>query len=313
MSQALKPASFLFYLLALLDFFLLGLFLAGITGAGEGQGLAGGAIVLFYGIIGAGLALVVAIYLAIVTNLNFIKTANKILGALFIVLAALSAWMIFSKAGERSRQGEINSIIPKPILIQNTQVLSDEQEAGMGFFKPNFNASGTLYFYNQPNFEKSLDEHLPQDSMTYLLKRSMGILIDQAPPWLNPVHMKLDYDLLYFKVVSVSEDFLGLIGNEADGKVVYVDRSEGEYFSWTDFLLQINSIEPLNKEKTEVLIKPLEGVSAVNQEYDFLKPVLIKDDWAKVILLNNNFKKNGDGWIRWRKDGKLMIKYSLLS
>jgi hypothetical protein len=313
MSQALKPASFLFYLLALLDFFLLGLFLAGITGAGEGQGLAGGAIVLFYGLIGGGLALVIAIYLAIITNLDFIKMANKILGGLFIVLAAVSAWLIFSKAGEKSQKGDLNFNTPKPALIHYKQEFIKEQEAGMGFFKPNFNASGTLYFYNQPNFEKSLDEHLPQDSMTYILKRSRGILISQAPPWLNPAHTKLDYDLLYFKVISVSEDFLGLIGNEADGKVVFVDRSEGEYFSWTDFLLQINSIEPLDKENSEVLIKPLEGVSAVHQEYDFLKPVLIKDDWAKVILLNNNFNKNGEGWIRWRKDGKLLIKYSLLS
>lgn len=60
----IKPYSFLLYFLAIICCFLLGMSYAGIVDAGKGQGLAGGAIVLGYGVIGAGLGLLVSLMVA---------------------------------------------------------------------------------------------------------------------------------------------------------------------------------------------------------------------------------------------------------
>ena len=62
MKKLLHPSCIVMYLLALPVFFLFGLLLAGYLGAGKGQGLAAGAIVLGYGVLAAGIAIIVAFF-----------------------------------------------------------------------------------------------------------------------------------------------------------------------------------------------------------------------------------------------------------
>ncbi|RMG24155.1 MAG: hypothetical protein D6730_13100 [Bacteroidetes bacterium] len=64
LSHILKPYSLLLYLLALIAAFLVGVSYAGIVDAGKGQGLAGGAIVLGYGVVAAAIGLLLALLLA---------------------------------------------------------------------------------------------------------------------------------------------------------------------------------------------------------------------------------------------------------
>ena len=45
----------------------------------------------------------------------------------------------------------------------------------------------------------------------------------------------------------------------------------------------------------------------------FLKPVEVMDEWIRVDILDNNFEKKSDGWIRWRQGNRLLITYNLLS
>ncbi|MBR9916075.1 MAG: hypothetical protein GYB32_14885 [Algicola sp.] len=78
--QLLKLYSFLFYLLALIAFFFMGITIAGIVGAGKNQGLAGGAIVLGYAVIASLIGLVISL---VVAN----KTSRKIIFRLNIILA----------------------------------------------------------------------------------------------------------------------------------------------------------------------------------------------------------------------------------
>ena len=35
--------------------------------------------------------------------------------------------------------------------------------------------------------------------------------------------------------------------------------------------------------------------------------------WIKVELIDENYNSLGQGWIKWREEGKLLISYSLLS
>lgn len=64
MKKLLKPANIAFYFLMFLVFAMLGLFYAGFIDAGKNQGLAGGAIVLGYGLLFGGLAFIASFFIA---------------------------------------------------------------------------------------------------------------------------------------------------------------------------------------------------------------------------------------------------------
>lgn len=102
----IQPASLLLCLLALLVFFILGLYYAGITGAGEGQGLAGGAIVLGYGVLFGLSAVVAALFLARYAPHRYVVRANWILALVFVALAAISSFRGRQKAPASAEKPE---------------------------------------------------------------------------------------------------------------------------------------------------------------------------------------------------------------
>jgi hypothetical protein len=82
---------------------------------------------------------------------------------------------------------------------------------------------------------------------------------------------------------------------------------------WPEFLLSVNSIEFLDAENQQVFVKPLDHAGKTNTTCSFMKPLKIKQQWMRVLLLNDEFKATGKGWIKWNSKGKLLVKYSLLS
>ncbi len=44
-----------------------------------------------------------------------------------------------------------------------------------------------------------------------------------------------------------------------------------------------------------------------------MQPLIIKGDWMMVRLVDDDYKIVGEGWIQWKKENNLLIKYSLLS
>ncbi|MGI9544326.1 MAG: hypothetical protein ACR2MX_13785 [Cyclobacteriaceae bacterium] len=184
---------------------------------------------------------------------------------------------------------------------------------GLGFFMPNFYDNPTLYFYGNPNFEKSIQEHSPTDSIVFKRLEQGGFDILYAPPWLAPDHLKLDYDMLYFRMQSIGRDFVEVTVNTQTQQSAYVSRYAGKIAYWPDFLLLVNSVELVSTSKQKVHVKPLSYAGEVTISFEFMSPVLVKDDWMRVNLMDDNFKKVGQGWVQWKKDNKLLISYSLLS
>jgi hypothetical protein len=64
-----------------------------------------------------------------------------------------------------------------------------------------------------------------------------------------------------------------------------------------------------------VLFKPLDHASivAVVPERFSFRPLAIKGDWIMVATLGLADRIVPYGWIRWRKQDRIMIRYSLLS
>lgn len=183
---------------------------------------------------------------------------------------------------------------------------------GLGMFKPDFFNNRKLGFYGNPNFDKTVNEHLPNDSLVFE-KFEHGINISYAPPYFVPAIMKLDYEVLYLRVISIKHDFYEVLVNEMTGQTTYIDKNSGTINFWPEFLLKMNSVEQLDPDSNPVKIKGLLHASEVITKYSFLRPVRVKNEWLEVELLDENFQKVDTGWIRWNACGELLIRYSLFS
>lgn len=314
MSVLFSRASILFYFLVTINALLLGMFYAGAIDAGADQGLAGGAIVLEYGISFGLIALVIAPVIAHKCSRRVIIILNKIMVLLLVLCLGIISYRISNRtnntASAHSHPSVIlySSILSKPIqqhLQQNTP------DMGLGMFAPVLSLEQPLFFYGNLNLEKSIIEHTPYDSITFKRTEYGQFDIATAPPWLQPHHLKLDYDVIYFKVIGITGDFLEVIVNTSNQQTAYVDRRAGHMLYWPDFLFNMHSVEFITPQK--VFIKPLDYASTVNIDYAFMRPVKIKKEWMEVILIDNSFNPLGKGWIKWHDHEKLLISYNLFS
>ncbi len=323
--QMLKGYSFLLYFLSIIASFFIGLVYAGLVEAGKNQGLAGGAIVFWYGIIGAFIGLMVSLFVAYRAKRKLIVWLNVLL---LVVIGCIYGYFHLKYLERQKEKIDKKETIRKekprestapaiPIDSKPTAMLfeqgSTKNDMGLGMFRPNFSTTEKLYFYQNPNMEKSRLEHVPLDSITFQKTEYGGYEITSAPPWLVPAHLKLDYDILYFKVLSISDEFVEVEVNTLTNRKSFVSKFDGNIIYWPEFLLNASSVEFKNRQSQNVYIKPMHHASVVRTAYSFMKPVRITNSWMQVDLVDAGFNKIGMGWIQWKKDDKLLVEYHLLS
>jgi hypothetical protein len=318
MKKLVKGSSFLLYSLSILVFFFVGVFYVMISGAAEGQGLAAGAIVIGNGIIFASIALVASIVLVYYSEPRVIKKVNVVL--VFALVLSVT-YLIFRNL---TREDPETTSMHKPMLSAKALAMASPQEItqagrnqeekpGLGFFKPTLFDTPALYFYGNPNFMEPVMEHPAFDSLSFQQLEYGGYDISYAPPWFAPHHLKLDYDMLYLKVVGVTGDFAEVVVNKVTGRTAYINRYAGKIIYWPDFLLHVHSIKMLPEREQTIRVKPLDYAGEVNIPHVFMKPVMVKEKWVKVQLLDDDFQDVGEGCVRWRDENGLLIGYSLLS
>ncbi len=108
MKKLVRPASWLFYLLTIIAFFIGGVTYAILTDATKGQGLAGGAIVLGYGVIAAFVSLIVAMFVAYHVSYPVIIKFNRVLSALVAIGIVYTVYRYSSREGA----AQTNTISP---------------------------------------------------------------------------------------------------------------------------------------------------------------------------------------------------------
>ena len=116
---------------------------------------------------------------------------------------------------------------------------------GLGMVKPDFYNKKVLYFYGIPNFEKPVSDHTPTDSLVFTQTEHHQFDISYAPPWFYPEHQKLDYDILYFKLLAMNRDWVHVELNKQTGQSAWMSRSDVSVLLWPEFLLNVFSIENL--------------------------------------------------------------------
>ncbi|MEP2771336.1 MAG: hypothetical protein ABJH05_04260 [Fulvivirga sp.] len=202
------------------------------------------------------------------------------------------------------------TFVPASMALSKT--LENQNSMGLGMAKPDFYNKSTLYFYS-PNLDKSPDDHTSVDSLVFK-QTEIGYSISYAPPWFFPVHLKMDYEILYMKVISIRHDWMLVEVNRQTHLTYWIAKNAVTFIDWPSFLLKVNSVEPISSQNT-LKQKPLPNASEfTSSQIAFLRPVAVRDQWLQVDVLDNNYKVIAKGiWLRWRNVDQLLITYSLLS
>lgn len=311
-----RPSNILFYFLSSVMFFFLGMIFAGITNAGKDQGLAAGAIVFGYGVIAGFVTFLSSIVAARILKEQYIVLINKIFAVVIILLLTFFVYRFLThKAAADESQGvKLEKKIDLTFASVFQLMPSGEKEIpfGLGMSKPRFYENNAVYFYGDPNLEKSVSDHAPMDSLVFR-RTEIGIELSYAPPWFAPAHLKMDYEILFLRIITLHREFIGVIVNELDGRIAFMNRYDSDLQYWPEFLLSVSSVEPINVKTNPIRARPFLHASISPIQYSILKPIRISDKWIEVELYDDNLKSHGKGWLQWQENGKLLITYSLLS
>ena len=196
-------------------------------------------------------------------------------------------------------------------------IVEDDEILGVGIVRPRILTGARLYFYNRPkDFDMLEDKAVPVDSLVFGEGRN-HIPIKYAPPWFLPEYMKLDYDALLLRAVTVSRNWIEVVVNTSSPRprmiphTLWVARESVHFSYWPEFLLNVAAVEMLEGSTNPVRIAPNEQASAVStQPRPLLRPLAIQGPWMHVAVEEGSDEAT-TGWIRWRSSDQLTIAYSL--
>ena len=301
MRKYFKLSSFLLYIISFLGMFLIGLIYVKLSGAAEGQGLAGGAIVLFNGLVFGVLGILLAVFAIYIFPRERIQWLIRILGILVILAYGIAILSVRLNASDYSLTTSIN----KPYSQQSSSTT-------LGFFKPNINESDIISFIQSPYLDLSAELRQTVDSIRFVDNEYGNREIAYAPPWFAPAHMKLDYDILFFEVTSLGSHYAEVIVNKHTNKTTWVKLEDGVFIDWPSFLLRTHSVE-ITAIDQNIFRRPFSTSDKIDKKYTLLQPIMIKGNWLKVNLIDDQYKVIDSGWILWRDDDHILLRYNLLS
>lgn len=198
------------------------------------------------------------------------------------------------------------------LLCRTMFLLTAQNELGEGFFTPNTAQFETLYLYDIPNSRVGSQEH-PVDSITFVMRNGQADGIAYAPKNFNPYHEKLDYGVFILKVKRLGRDYTEIVIDETTENTAYVHSYTGNFMTWGEFLLNCHSVEFIDKNQKVFDNPMIKSAGRVVTPTNF-RPRYVMGDWMEVEILASDYNTvKGKGWVRWRKDGKLLINYSLFS
>jgi hypothetical protein len=191
--------------------------------------------------------------------------------------------------------------------------LAQNSELGEGFFSPKTEEAETLYLYDIPNSRAGSQEH-PIDSITFIKRYANHVDgIGYAPDDFAPFHEKLDYGVFLIRVKRLGRDYHEIIINEETDKTAYVSSWQGNFMSWGEFFLNCHSVEFRDKNQKVFDNPMIKSAGRVVSPTNF-RVRYVMGDWMEVEILAEDYNTvKGKGWIRWKKDGELLITYNLFS
>lgn len=181
---------------------------------------------------------------------------------------------------------------------------------GIGHVMPR--PGSVLNFYGEPRPGDVPGDLEPVDVVRFGVGVP-SVQILEAPPWLVPQHLKMDYELFQFRVLTLSQEWAEVIGNTQTGQSWWIERSAIRFESWPEFLLGVNSVEALDAEANPVRERPFDQSSIMSTAPEPVPPLAVRGEWLKVGTSHLADRIRPEGWIRWRDGERLLIAYNPLS
>jgi len=169
-----------------------------------------------------------------------------------------------------------------------------------------------LRFYRPPAMGEMPGDYAPSDVVTFG-PGLPSVAIAEAPPWLVPEHLKMDYELFQLRVLTLTPQWVEVIGNSTTGETRWEDRSQVEVASWQEFLLSVPSVEAFDAEANPVRARPLDAAPILSTARAALPPLAVQGDWLRVATGDLADRIQPEGWIRWRRGDRLLVLYNPFS
>ena len=268
-------------------------------------GLAGGAMVLGYGVLGLLIGLVGALVGVRFLSPGQLHRFNLVLGAAVLLVAAWLTYRFLSlPSPPESPTPEIRPTAPAVVDVPAEIPLSE----GPGMARPFLEAGRILHFYETAAGGRPIDSLVFREGPHQL---ELG----HAPGWWQPEVEKLDYQLCYLKVKAEENGHLAVEGNRQTGFTCWVAADEVEFLKWSDFLLTVHSVEPRFPEDQLILKAPAADAEPLFQagEGYILQPKEVRGEWLRVEVVDEDYQPVGEGWLQWRAGTSLWVEYNLLS
>lgn len=194
-----------------------------------------------------------------------------------------------------------------------------QNEIGEGMMVITYDTNFVLNLYNSPNESDlvfnimiGLDSLNPDQGLSIKLKT------DQIK-WFNPETFWNAEHILHFATLENHHGWYKIIVDKKTGKSMWVLQSKNlKYFKWKDYLPNTTGIERLNPSQNLIYKSIFPFKNALNfKEQECFKIIKVKGNWAKVIYNDDmcptvmKLNPMPKGWIKWRDEKGLLIKYFL--
>ena len=283
----------------------------------DNAGLAGGAYVLMYGLGGLLLGLVAGYILSRRLESKTIKRLNYLYLAILLLIVIRIGYVLAIKDNNSTPAlpkkvtteaapaiSRSNSDIPDPDVTAEVQL---DRNIGIGMAKAVISTKNSIELYKGPGGK-------PYSNLKFRMGDN-GVEYASTPKGFEPEHNKLDYNILFFKIVNQADGYVEAIVNKSTNKTAWISKQDVRFLPWTDFLFTVHSIEPKDWENNPIRTRPerdSEPRLDINDSY-ILKPLIIQSEWIQVQISDQNYQAIGRGWFRWKSDKELLLTYNLLS
>ncbi|MEO0557972.1 MAG: hypothetical protein AAF170_07295 [Bacteroidota bacterium] len=200
-------------------------------------------------------------------------------------------------------------------LAISASASSQDLPLGFGIASPtHLSADRPLYLYSSADGHPSTAT--PLDSLT-VSEGPHHAELATAPPWLDPEAVRLDYDLLTFRVIALRRYWVEVVVHTRDvrwpPRTMWLDREAVRFVPWAAYLLEIHSIE--TSEAAPVFASPADptppiGWTTAERRLHVLE---VRHTWARVALADATEAEAGPlGWVRWHDGEHLLVQPSIL-
>lgn len=156
---------------------------------------------------------------------------------------------------------------------------------------------------------------LRKENGDYFVKNSSEVF-----KWFSPEAFLPDYYIFAMRVDTISGRWYRVVTNNERGEM-YWTKSEAskKYFPWSTFLVNETTGIDINEDFTlDIKLQPNDSAKTIRKfdKRDCLEAIDCRGDWIKIRThemfdCNRHPQPIKSGWIRWKKDGRLTVNFSL--